>query len=127
MSAQFIENYHAEALLSFRDCKQMAERAIEQVSDEEFFAQLDAESNSIGIIVKHIAGNARSRWRDIFTTDGEKPDRNRDTEFELMDNSRERLMEFWKLGWQTLFDSVEPLKEDDFYRTITIRGEPHTV
>lgn len=123
----FIENYHADAIASFRNYKRMAERAVEQVSDEEFFALIDAESNSIALIVKHIAGNLRSRWRDFLITDGEKADRNRDTEFEIIEDSRESLMKAWNDGWQTLFDSLEPLTVEDFSRTITIRGEPHTV
>ncbi len=123
----FIENYHSDAIASFRNYKKMAERAIEQVSDEEFFALIDAEANSIALIVKHISGNLRSRWRDFLVTDGEKADRHRDTEFEIIDDSRESLMEFWETGWQTLFDSLEPLTADDFSRTVTIRGEPHTI
>lgn len=124
---EIIENYHADAVLSFRNCKKMAERALEQVSDDEFFALIDPEANSIAVIVKHIAGNLNSRWRDFLTTDGEKPDRNRDTEFELIDDSRDTLMQFWESGWQTLFDNVEPLNAEDFSKTITIRGEPHSI
>lgn len=122
-----IKNYHADALLSFRNYKKMAERAIEQISDEEFFALIDAEANSIAVIVKHIAGNLHSRWRDFLTSDGEKPDRHRDTEFELIGDTRESLMKFWETGWQTLFDAIEPLTVDDFSRTVPIRGEPHTI
>lgn len=126
MSA-FIKNFQTDALLSFRNYKKMAERAIEQVSDEEFFALIDAEANSIGTIVKHIAGNLNSRWRDFLTSDGEKDDRHRDTEFELIGDTRESLMQFWERGWQMLFDAIEPLTEDDFSRTVPIRGEPHTI
>jgi hypothetical protein len=122
-----VGNYQADALSSFRNYKRMAERAVEQVSDEEFFREIDAESNSIAIIVKHIAGNAWSRWRDFLTSDGEKADRLRDTEFALIDDTRESLMQFWEQGWQTLFNNVEGLKEEDFSKTVTIRGEPHTV
>jgi len=122
-----VVNYYNEALSSFRNCKKMAERAIEQVSDEEFFVTIDAESNSIALIVKHIAGNLHSRWKDFLTTDGEKPTRNRDTEFELIEDTRESLMTFWETGWQVLFDNIEPLTEDDFAKTVTIRGEPHTI
>lgn len=122
-----IENYHADAIQSFRNYKKMAERAMEQVSDEEFFALIDAESNSIAVIVKHIAGNLHSRWRDFLTSDGEKPDRHRDTEFEMMDDTRESLMKLWETGWQTLFDNVGPLTVEDFSRTVPIRGEPHTI
>ena len=93
---EIIENYHADAVQSFRNAKKMAERAIEQVSDEEFFAAIDAEANSIAVIVKHIAGNLRSRWTDFLTSDGEKADRNRDTEFETIGDTRESLMQYWK-------------------------------
>ncbi len=123
----FIKEYKEDAIASFRNYKKMAERAIEQVGDDEFFRSLDAEANSIAIIVKHIAGNLHSRWRDFLTTDGEKPDRNRDTEFEMIGDTRDSLMQFWESGWQTLFENVEPLTEEDFSKTITIRGEPHSI
>lgn len=122
-----ITNYHRDALSSFRNYKKLAERAIEQISDEEFFATIDDESNSVALIVKHIAGNLRSRWTDFLTTDGEKPDRDRDTEFELIADTRDSLMKFWEVGWQTLFDAVEQLTSDDFSKMITIRGEAHYV
>lgn len=125
--SQIIENFQADTLTSFRNYKLLAERAIEQVSDEEFFATIDEEANSIAVIVKHIAGNLRSRWTDFLTSDGEKPDRNRDSEFEMMGDTRESLMKFWEDGWQTLFNAIEPLTPEDFSKTITIRGEPHTV
>ena len=124
---EIIENYHADALTSFRNYKKMAERAVEQVSNEEFFALIDDEANSIALIVKHIAGNLRSRWTDFLTTDGEKEFRKRDTEFELIADTRESLMEFWEAGWQALFDNIEPLTAEDFSRTVTIRGEPHMI
>ena len=124
---EIISNYHADALRSFRNYKKLAERAIEQVSDEDFFALIDPEANSVALIVKHIAGNLHSRWRDFLTSDGEKGDRNRDTEFELIGDTRDSLMQFWETGWQTLFENVEPLTADDFSRAVTIRGEPHTV
>ena len=124
---QVIENYHSDAVQSFRNYKRLAERAIEQVRDEEFFAAIDAEANSIGVVVKHIAGNLVSRWSDFLNSDGEKPNRNRDTEFEIIGDTRESLMEYWERGWKTLFDSLEPLTAEDFSRTVTIRGEPHTV
>lgn len=128
MSDQIIQNYHADALGSFRNYKKMAERAMEQVSDEEFFKTIDPEANSIATIVKHIAGNLHSRWKDFLTTDGEKPDRFRDGEFVVFGkDTRESLMEFWKRGWQTLFDSIESLTPDDFSKTVMIRGEPHTI
>ena len=122
-----VENYQADAIKSFRNYKKMAERAIEQVSDEEFFALIDAEANSIALIVKHIAGNLRSRWTDFLATDGEKDFRNRDAEFELIGDTRESLMPFWESGWQTLFNNIEPLTADDFSRTVMIRGDRHTI
>ena len=124
---EIIENYHADAVQSFRSAKKMAERAIEQVSDEEFFTAIDTEANSIAIVVKHIAGNQRSRWTDFLTSDGEKPDRNRDAEFEMIGDTRESLMQYWETSWQVLFDNIEPLTVDDFSKTVTIRGEPHTI
>ncbi len=122
-----IENYLADAIQSFRNYKKLADRAMQQVSDEEFFRQIDEESNSIALIVKHIAGNQRSRWRDFLTTDGEKADRNRDTEFEMMDETRASMMEFWESGWATLFGTLESLVVSDFEKTVTIRGEPHAI
>ncbi|CAN5469458.1 DUF1572 domain-containing protein [soil metagenome] len=124
---EIIENYQTDAVISFRNYKRMAERALEQISDEEFFALIDPEANSIAVIVKHIAGNLCSRWSDFLTTDGEKDSRNRDTEFELISDTRSSLMEFWETGWQTLFDAIEPLTVDDFSRTVNIRGETHTI
>ncbi len=98
-----------------------------QCPDECLFLTLDAESNSIAIIVKHLAGNMRSRWMDFLTTDGEKPDRNRDTEFETPPSSRVELMEMWERGWKYVFDALEPLTEADLTKTVTIRTEPHSV
>lgn len=98
-----------------------------QCSDEDLFAVIDAESNSIAIIVKHMTGNMRSRWMDFLTTDGEKPDRNRDTEFEDAPKTRAALMELWERGWKYLFDALEPLTDADLARTVTIRTEPHSV
>jgi hypothetical protein len=98
-----------------------------QCPDAGLFATLDAESNSIAIIVKHMAGNMRSRWTDFLTSDGEKPDRNRDTEFEAPPTARAELMEMWERGWRLLFGALEPLGDADLTRTITIRTEPHSV
>lgn len=125
---QIAANYLRDAIESFRGYKKMAEKAMAQVSDEEFFHSIDAEANSIAIIVKHIAGNQKSRWTDFLNTDGEKPDRFRDGEFVAFgEDTRESLMRFWETGWQTLFDAIEPLKIEDFRKFITIRGEPHTI
>ena len=98
-----------------------------QCSDENLFVVIDAESNSIAIIVKHMAGNMRSRWMDFLTTDGEKPDRNRDMEFEDAPKTRASVMELWERGWNYVFDALEPLTEADLGRTVTIRTEPHSV
>lgn len=128
MTEQIIKNYLSDAVESFRSYKKMAEKAMAQVSDEEFFRAVDAEANSIAVIVKHIAGNQRSRWTDFLTSDGEKPDRFRDGEFLAFgEDSRESLMQLWEAGWQTLFDAVEPLTIEDFQKFVTIRGEPHTI
>ncbi|MEZ5428848.1 MAG: DUF1572 family protein [Pyrinomonadaceae bacterium] len=127
MNEAIIENYLKNAVESFRNYKLMAERAIGQISDEDFFRAIDAEANSVAVLVKHVAGNQLSRWRDFLTSDGEKPDRRRDTEFELMDETREDLMRFWERGWQTLFDALTPLTAEDFGKTVLIRGEAHTV
>jgi len=117
-----------DALIQLRKTKRMADRAMEQIGDEDFFWLLDGEANSIALIVKHMAGNMRSRWRDFLTTDGEKPDRGRDREFYLEDgDSRESLMQRWEEGWGLCFEAIEPLGAEDAGRTVTIRGEPHTV
>ena len=127
MSDEIVANYHKDAIQTFRNYKGLAERAIEQVSDEEFFAAIDPEANSIAVMVKHIAGNSMSRWRDFLTTDGEKSDRDRDSEFEITAETRQALMEFWERGWQTLFDNLDPLTVEDYSKTITIRSQPHTI
>jgi len=111
----------------FRYYKKLGERAMAQCPEEALFTTLDTESNSIAIIVKHMAGNMRSRWTDFLTTDGEKPDRNRDTEFEEPPRTRTELMELWERGWKLLFGALEPLSDADQTRTITIRTEPHSV
>jgi hypothetical protein len=127
MAHQFTTSYVKDSLDLFRYYKKLAERAMEQCPDEALFAKLDPESNSIAIIVKHMVGNMRSRWRNFLTTDGEKPDRNRDTEFEDPPTSRAELMAMWGAGWKYLFDALEPLTEEDLGRTVTIRTEPHSV
>jgi hypothetical protein len=124
---QLIENYRADAIKSFESYKKLAERAIEQLSDDEFFRVIDVESNSVAVILKHIAGNQISRWTDFLTTDGEKPDRNRDAEFEMVEDTRGSLMDLWERGWKVLFKSLEDLTVEDLAKSVTIRGEPHTV
>jgi len=127
MAHQFSTSYVKDSIGLFHYYKKLGERAMAQCPDEGLFTVLDAESNSIAIVVKHMAGNMRSRWMDFLTTDGEKPDRNRDTEFEDAPQTRAALMELWERGWKYVFDALEPLNEEDLTRTITIRTEPHSV
>ncbi len=120
--------YLEEAIRNFRGIKRQTEAAIEQLSDEQFFATLDAESNSVAIIAKHMAGNLRSRFTDFLTSDGEKPDRNRDQEFIVAaDASRAEIMQAWEKYWQLTLDTVSGLRPEDLAREVTIRSEPHTV
>ena len=129
MSKQSIgQHYLEDALHTFRDYKKLAERAIAQTSEEDFFRKLDPESNSIAIIVKHMAGNMLSRWTDFLTTDGEKPNRNRDMEFEMLpETTKADLLAFWEKGWQSVFTALEPLTPDDLMKNVKIRGQDHTV
>jgi len=120
--------YLEEARRQFRGHKRMGEGAMAQLRDEEFFVTLDPESNSVAILVKHLAGNMRSRFTDFLTSDGEKPDRFRDQEFELTSaTTRADVMKCWEEGWSRVFAAIDGLKPEDVTRTVTIRGEPHTV
>lgn len=127
MTHQLTTSYLKDSIDLFRYYKMLAERAIEQCPDEGLFAALDAESNSIATIVKHMAGNMRSRWTDFLTTDGEKPDRNRDSEFEEPPKTRKELLAMWERGWTCVFDALAQLSDADLARTVTIRTEPHSV
>jgi hypothetical protein len=128
MSGSIGDLYLEDARRQFHGQKKLAEKAMAQVNDEQFFTLLGSEDNSIALVVKHIAGNLRSRWTNFLTSDGEKVDRHRDTEFEKEGrDSRASLMERWEAGWRILFENVEPLTTGDLDRTVTIRGEPHTV
>ncbi len=127
MALKFTTSYVEDSLTLFRYYKKLAERAMEQVTDEQLFASLDEETNSIGIVVKHMAGNMRSCFTDFLTTDGEKPDRNRDAEFVDPPGSRKALLEQWEDGWSRVFRALEPLSDADMGRTVTIRGEAHSV
>lgn len=121
-------HYIDEARRQLRGQKHLAEGAISQLKDEELFATLDPESNSVAILIKHLAGNMRSRFTDFLTSDGEKPDRFRDREFELhAATTRADVMGWWEEGWSQVFSAIESLKPEDIMRTVTIRGEPHTV
>ena len=124
LATQFIEHSLAE----FRRYKSLAEGSFAQVDDAEFFAVLDPEANSIAVLVKHMAGNMRSRWTDFLTSDGEKPDRFRDEEFLIRPgDTRPALMERWGANWALLFATLEALSPDDFAHTVQIRNEPHTI
>ena len=127
MAHEFTTSYLADSLSLFRQYKVAGEKAMAQLSDEELFRPLDAESNSIALIVKHMAGNMRSRWTDFLSTDGEKPDRNRDTEFVEPPATRAALMEIWENGWKCVFGALEPLTDVDLDRRVMIRGEAHSV
>jgi uncharacterized damage-inducible protein DinB len=127
MAHQLTCSYLKDSIDLFRHYKRLAERAIAQCPDQGLFATLDSESNSIAAIVKHISGNMKSRWTSLLTSDGEKPDRNRDSEFEDAPQTRAQLMELWEQGWKYLFDALEPLTDADLDRTVAIRGEPHSV
>jgi hypothetical protein len=127
VALKFTTSYLEDSLSLFRYYRRLAERAMEQIPDEHLFTVLDPEMNSIAVIAKHMASNMRSRWTDFLTTDGEKPDRDRDGEFADPPASRKALMELWNGGWDCAFSALAPLAEADLDRTATIRGEPHSV
>jgi len=117
----------ATAIDEFRQIKKHAEKTIAQLGDDQLHVTLDGEANSIAILMRHMAGNMRSRWVNFLTEDGEKADRGRDREFENLPLSRAALMAEWEHGWQCVFDALAPLTDADLYRTVLIRAEPHTV
>jgi hypothetical protein len=117
-----------EAKRRFAESRTLVDRAVAQLDEEQFFKTIDHESNSVAIIIKHVAGNMHSRWTDFLTTDGEKPDRNRDSEFVLDENdTRSSLLERLDRGWNLVFGAIEGLSGEDLSRTVTIRSEPHSV
>jgi hypothetical protein len=121
-------HYIDEVRRQLRGQKRLAEGAIAQLKEEELFATIDRESNSVAILIKHLAGNMRSRFTDFLTSDGEKPDRFRDQEFELnASTTRADAMRWWEEGWAQVFAALDSLKPEDVMRTVTIRSEPHTV
>jgi Protein of unknown function (DUF1572) len=127
-SNSFATAYAEEARRSFRGYKRMADGTFSQLDDRAFFHLPDPESNSVAILVKHISGNLRSRWTDFLTTDGEKPDRNRDQEFVLTSvDTREELMRRWEESFNTVFNTLQSLTPEDFDKTVYIRSEPHTI
>lgn len=127
MPLEFTTSYLKDSIDLLRYYKRLGERAMAQVPDEALVAAPDAESNSIAVIVKHLAGNMRSRFTDFLTTDGEKPDRKRDTEFEAPPKTRTELMAMWETGWQGVFDALAPLKDEQLGQKIFIRSEAHSV
>ena len=122
------ESYVQLVVREFRRMQSLADRAMSQLSDEEFFKVPAPGDNSVAVIVKHVGGNLLSRWTDFLTSDGEKPGRDRDTEFQIgPGDTREQLLQVWGRGWTTLCSALEPLEDADMSRTVTIRGEPLTV
>jgi hypothetical protein len=127
MALQFTTSYLQDSIELFRHYKKLADRAMAQVTDEQLTATLDAEMNSIALIAKHMVGNMHSRWTDFLTSDGEKPNRNRDSEFVDAPAARAELLAMWEGGWRCVFNALEPLSETDLVRTVHIRGEAHSV
>jgi hypothetical protein len=127
MALKFTTSYLEDSLELLRYYKKLADRAMDQVTEEQLYEMLDGEANSIAVIVKHMAGNMRSRWTDFLTSDGEKPDRDRDSEFVDPPATRAALLQIWEDGWARVFAALEPLSDADMGRTITIRGEAHSV
>jgi hypothetical protein len=127
-SETIVKNYFEDAISSLKAAKKLADKAVAQMNDEELFVTLDEESNSVAVIMKHMAGNMFSRWTDFLTTDGEKPDRNRDMEFVIESNTtKDDVLDYWERGWACVFAAIEPLTLEDFEKTVLIRGEPHTI
>jgi len=127
MTHRFTASYLQDSIELFRYYKSLADKAMAQVSDEQLLQTLDAESNSIAIIVRHLAGNMRSRWQGFPDADGEKPTRDRDAEFENPSVTRQALLSEWEVGWAHLFAALDPLTDADLSRETTIRGERHSV
>jgi hypothetical protein len=128
MSLDVANHYVEEARRQLRGHKRMGEGAMSQLRDQDFFVTLDPEGNSVAILVKHLAGNMRSRFTDFLTSDGEKADRFRDREFELTSGTtRSDVMKWWEEGWACVLGTIDALKPEDVMRTVSIRGEPHTV
>lgn len=131
MSTNFIQSFKTDIIAQYREQKQWADSALARCDDRTFFANLrsdgDDHTNSIAILVKHIAGNFRSRWTDFLTTDGEKPDRDRPNEFVDQGSERAQLMQRWEEAWAILFATLESMREEDFEKSVTIRGESLSV
>ena len=127
-SESIVQNYLDDSRSAMRAYKKLAEKALAQIKDEEFFVTLDDESNSVAVIMKHMAGNMLSRWTDFLTSDGEKPNRNRDMEFVIEPNTtKDEVLAYWERGWQCVFDALDPLRPEDCEKIVTIRSEKHTI
>ncbi len=128
MSIQIIQDYLDDARKAMHAYKKLAEKALDQLQDDEYFVTLDEESNSVAVVMKHMAGNMFSRWTDFLTTDGEKPNRNRDYEFVIgADTTKQDVMDYWERGWECVFAALDPLQIEDLDKKVFIRGEEHTV
>ena len=129
MSSQAVaQNYLDDSRKAMRAYKKLAEKALDQLTADDYFVTLDEESNSVAVVMKHMAGNMFSRWTDFLTTDGEKPNRNRDYEFVILPaTTKDELRDYWERGWQCVFDALDPLQIEDLEKRVYIRGEEHTV
>jgi len=128
MNESLGKHYLEDSIASLRAYKKLADKALDQLNEDEFFITLDEEANSIAIIMKHMAGNMFSRWTDFLTTDGEKPDRHRDMEFVIEPKTgKDDVLAYWEKGWQRVFGALELLGPEDLGRKVLIRGEEHTV
>ena len=127
-SEAVVQSYLDDARSAMRAYKKLADKAIAQMQDEEFFLTLDEEANSVAVVMKHMAGNMFSRWTDFLTSDGEKPNRNRDMEFVIEpQTTKDDVIAYWERGWACVFEALEPLRPEDFEKTVKIRGEEHTI
>ena len=128
MNESLATHYLEDSIASLSAYKKLADKALDQLNEDEFFITLDKEANSIAVIMKHMAGNMLSRWTDFLTTDGEKPNRNRDLEFVIEPKTgKEDVLAYWEKGWQRVFAALEPLTADDLGKKVVIRDEEHTV
>jgi hypothetical protein len=128
MSNQIVQDYLDDARKAMHAYKKLAEKALDQLKDDEYFVTLDEESNSVAVVMKHMAGNMFSRWTDFLTTDGEKPNRNRDYEFVIgSDTTKDEVRAYWERGWECVFAALDPLQIEDLDKKVFIRGEEHTV
>jgi Protein of unknown function (DUF1572) len=127
MAHERTDSYLKDSISLFQYYKKLGENAIAQCPDAGLFGTLDEENNSIAIVVKHMTGNMRSRWTDFLTSDGEKPNRDRDSEFEAPPKTRAEILDLWDAGWKCVFTALEPLTDASMTKTVTIRGEGHSV